>query len=386
MNNHFPLQETIAAHINELGGFLPFDQYMELALYHEEAGYYQNKRIFGADGDFITGPDLGLWLALGFAELIHEGWKQLGSPDEWAILEQGGGSGRLLTQIVQVLDASFGLQPRQLIAVEQSPFWRQQQQAHYNNANIVVDQFSSLDDVSLNTPVLIFSNELPDAFPIRCFSWQQQQYYERGVGMDDEGSFCWRIADKPMSPQPDINTQITEQWPQDYNSELNHRLMPWQQQIMTMINTQPALVFTLDYGYNQQEYYRANRKDGTLMGHAEHQVIIDVLTVPPGSSDLTAHVDFTALASSGQSIGFQTLAYMTQGGWLASTPLVQSLLSDLAANTDMRAVQQIAHAKRLMLPHAGMGETFKLLIQGRGINEPPEYLKSMNRLKGLNLD
>lgn len=383
-SNESPLLKIIQQHIEAANGFLPFDVFMQHALYHESYGYYQQGNVFGEAGDFITGADMGPWLALGFADLIHQGWQQMGCPKQWGILEQGGGHGRLLSQVVRLLSEHFKQPPSEIFAVEKSSFWRNEQAKYYQKNGITVTQLAELNDVSNHVPLLIFSNELPDAFPVRCFVWQQGECFERGVTRHEGKTLAWCIAKEAMQPQPAIDPILMQTWPESYTSEFNPALTLWQQQLASLLAANGGMVFTLDYGYTQQEYYRPNRVEGSLMGHLGHEAVYDVLA-QVGQADITAHVDFTMLARTGKAYGLTPLAYMTQGGWLASTPLVQSTLQEAAASHDLQSMKLISQAKRLMLPHAGMGESFKLLIQSsNGLALPPR-LEAMNRLERLQL-
>ncbi|MDQ6975936.1 MAG: SAM-dependent methyltransferase [Mariprofundaceae bacterium] len=380
-----PLLDVLYQQIQASDGFLPFDVLMQHALYHDVHGYYQQGHVFGASGDFITAPDMGPWLALAFADLIHHGWQHMGSPPKWGLLEQGGGRGRLLSQVVRLLGEHFKQSPTHIFAVEKSALWRAEQAKHYQQAGISVIGLASLDALSIDVPLLIFSNELPDAFPVRCFVWQQGQCFERAIIVDGTGTLGWGIADVPFMPAPTVDNSIMQAWPEGYISEYNTGLAAWQRQLGELLTSNGGMAFTLDYGYSQSEYYRPSRIEGTLMGHKGHQVMHDVLT-HIGEADMTAHVDFTALARIGMAHGLTAIAYMTQGGWLASSPLVQTALQEVAATPNAQNMRLIAHAKRLMLPHAGMGESFKLLIQSPADVVLPDPLQAMNRLERLRIE
>jgi len=352
---------------------------MRAALYEEKLGYYESEHVFGESGDFVTGADLGPWLAMGFADLIFWGWKQLGQPEHWVLLEQGGGTGRLLTQVLRFLqhqDMAFPM----VMAVERSAWMRERQQGLYGEKGFDVQQYTELTDVKTDLPVLMMCNELPDAFPVRSFVWHEQCFYERGVQLS-EHDLVWAKSHQPMLDKPSIDPMLIETWPNDYISEYNPALPAWQQDVSRVISS--GFVFSVDYGYSQQEYYRPNRVEGTLMGHKAHQVIENVLN-EPGLCDLTAHVDFTALAKSGKTHGLLPCSFITQGGWLAQSPTVQQAISELAQDGSLESVQALAHAKRMLLPF-GMGETFKLLVQGKGQQRCPDYLKGLDRMRDLKL-
>lgn len=115
-----------------------------------------------------------------------------------------------------------------------------------------------------------------------------------------------------------------------------------------------GFLFCVDYGYSQQEYYRSQRIEGTLLGHRNHQVVENVLD-RPGSCDITAHVDFTTLRRIGERLGFKAGCFMSQGAWLAQTPSVQKYVESLAASGSVESVQELAQAKRMLLP-SGWGK------------------------------
>ena len=378
--NHAALKRAIIKEIETSGGFLPFDQFMQRALYAPELGYYESQHVFGASGDFITGIDLGPWLGLGFADLMVWGWQQLGRPDHWVLLEQGGGSGRLLTQVLNHLQEQEITMPS-VVSVEKSGWMRARQQEHYAEQGYHVEQYAELDALRLDAPVLMMCNELPDAFPVTSFIYKEGAFYERGVGLQGD-TLVWLDADQPMQHPPKIDPTIIQTWPNSYISEFNPSLQIWQEKLANMVAE--GFVFCVDYGYSQQEYYRANRVEGTLMGHRGHQVVENVLE-QVGSCDITAHVDFTALAQWGAHDGWQACSFITQGGWLAQSPSVQQMIAQLASQGTVESMQMIAQAKRMLLP-MGMGESFKLLVQAKGSAVAPHYLKSLDRMRDLHLE
>jgi len=377
-HNASALEAIIQQRIDEAGGWIPFDIFMQSALYEPGLGYYESSHVFGEDGDFVTGADMGPWLALGFADLIEWGWRELGSPTEWTLLEQGGGTGRLLSAVIATLKGR-GLTPARVVAIDASSDMRGRQKSLYSDQQLDVDAFSSLEEAGELDNCLMFCNELPDAFPVRCFSWKGGHAYERGVAHSN-GSFIWQDATMKMSVPLDIDSEITSEWPDGYISDWNPNLKGWQEKVSKMIRR--GFLFCVDYGYSQQEYYRAQRLEGTLLGHRGHQVIEDVLQ-QPGSCDITAHIDFTSLRRIGDSVGLSASSFMSQGAWLAQSPSVQRQIEQLAAEGSVESVQELAHAKRMLMPF-GMGETFKLLIQScHHKQSAPGYLSHFGRMRDL---
>jgi len=377
--NSTALQTVIAENIRVSNGFLSFEDFMRAALYEPNLGYYESNEIFGEGGDFVTGADLGPWLAMGFCDLMVWGWQQLGSPDQWVLLEQGGGTGRLLTQVLRFLELQK-LTPPVIISVECSASMRKRQKLQYAKAGFDVEQYAKLSDVDTDLPILMMCNELPDAFPVRSFIWQNKSFYERGI-QSSNGRLEWVESDRVLLDKPDIDPTITEAWPDGYTSEYNPALAIWQKDIANLLDH--GFVFCVDYGYSQREYYRPNRIEGTLMGHKAHQVVEDILA-EPGTCDITAHVDFTQLAKTGLSHDLRACSFITQGAWLAQSPSVQQAVTSLAQEATVESMQALAHAKRMLLPF-GMGESFKLLVQGKGQQSCPDYLKSLDRICDLRL-
>ncbi len=379
MTERGELEALMAQRIEDAGGLLPFEQFMQAALYEPQLGYYERRTVFGAAGDFVTAPDLGPWLSLGLADLIHDRWQQLGEPQQWVLIEQGGGSGRLMVALLKLLDQFSMPMPTTVIAVEKSAQLRARQADLFAAQGMVVEMVAALDALSAMESVIYYSNELPDAFPVACFRYRQGSFYPRGVALDKDG-FCWRDGATPVAAPAMLDDAVVAQWPEDYISEWNPGLAAWQQSLARVIAR--GFVLTIDYGYAQREYYRPNRIEGTLLAHVNQQTDTDVLA-QPGSRDITAHVDFTALARLGAAVGLTPQLWMSQGGWLAQSPSVQALLQSLAVQGDADSVRLLAHAKRLLMPF-GMGEQFKLLIQARGLHsEQPAYLRQFDHLDAL---
>jgi len=374
------LESRILERVSEAGGWLSFQSFMQAALYEPDMGYYEAKTVFGEAGDFVTAPELGPWLSLGFADLVIDCWRQMGEPAEWYLLEQGSGSGRLMGSLLAVLGQLLPVMPTQVFSVERSAGLRRRQQELFDERGLSVSVHATLDEIAPVEHMIVLSNELPDAFPVRSFCYRQGDYFERGVGCDDSGRLVWVNAAEPMSDGPAIDARLMEQWPDGYISEFNPALGDWQQTLAGL--TRSGFVLTLDYGYSQQEYYRPGRAEGSLMAHLEHKVAEDVLA-DPGSRDITAHVDFTALVKAGRQVGLEPLFWMSQGGWLAQSPSVQAFVQTLAAQGDAESMHLMAHAKRMLMPF-GMGEVFKLLVQSKGVEASrPDYLRQFDHLDSL---
>lgn len=373
------LNTILQRRIAEAGGWLPFDQFMQSALYEPGLGYYESAQVFGEKGDFVTGAELGPWLALALSDLIAWGWEHLGSPAQWCLLEQGGGTGQLLLAVINNLQKRDVPLPTRVIAVEACATMRQRQQEAYARSALEVMQVDSLDALKPQENCLMFCNELVDALPVKSFIYRNGEVFERGVIWNGE-AFAWQTAEHPLHDGPVIETAIREKWPDGYSSEWNPHLDGWQASVARVIGH--GYLFCVDYGYAQSEYYRPQRIEGTLLAYSGHQTSDHVLS-NPGEQDITAHVDFTAMCNAGERVGLHPGCWISQGAWLAQSPSVQCYVQELAATPDAAAMQALAHAKRMMLPN-GMGELFKLCIQSGGNDpKPPSYLASFNRVEAL---
>jgi len=379
MSKQLSLHRIIRERINQAGGFIGFDQFMQAALYEPGLGYYETKTVFGEKGDFVTASELGPWSALAMADLVFDAWQQMGEPGNWTLIEQGSGSGQQLASLLDIL-AQFSMQQaNKVISVEHCAQLRVRQSGLFNERELSVQIESSLQELACMEHVIYYSNELPDAFPVSCFHYQNGVFYERGVGFSGD-AFCWLDAKEPLQLPPDIAPKLIAAWPENYISEWNPSLADWQQQRARII--QSGFVFTVDYGYSQQEYYRQARVEGSLLAHVGQTASEDVLS-DPGSRDITAHVDFTALVQAGRNAGLEPVLWMSQGGWLGQSPSVQSLIQSLAAQNDKVSMHLMAHLKRMLMPF-GMGEVFKLLVQSKGIKAAkPAYLKQFDHLETL---
>jgi SAM-dependent MidA family methyltransferase len=379
MSDSQSLDQVIEQRIKNAGGLLPFDAFMQAALYEPGLGYYESKTVFGAKGDFVTAADLGPWLSLGFSDLIFWAWQQMGEPDEWTLLEQGGGSGKLLVSTLNLISQFSMMAPNRIISVEQSAQLRDRQRKLFARRGFEIELVSSLTEIEPLENVIALSNELPDAFPVRCFRWKENQFFERGVVSGPDG-FDWQDADQPLVDGPEIAKALLDAMPDGYFSEWNPNLAGWQQDLSAVV--QSGFVFCVDYGYSQQEYYRPGRVEGSLLAHVRQQVNEDVLA-GPGEQDITAHIDFTALKQAGEAVGFESLLWMSQGGWLAQSPSVQAFVQSLAGLQDKDSMHLMAHAKRMLMPF-GMGELFKLLVQSKGLKpEKPCFLQQFDHLDQL---
>jgi SAM-dependent MidA family methyltransferase len=361
------LRELIASH-----GPMPFSQYMERCLYAPGLGYYSAGRTkFGAAGDFVTAPELGDLLAGCVTNAVQPVLAMLG--DEADFLELGGGSGAFAEAALKAL-AESGTLPRHYLILEPSADLRERQRERLS-ANLPVGLRARVQ--WLDRPPeqdwrgVLFANEVVDALPATRFAMRQGEVYEEYVVLDGEGRLTRvdRPADALVSGAVrHVERDLGAEFVDGYRSEILPQLPYWIQAVAGALTA--GLMLFIDYGYVRREYYLPERDDGTLMAHYRHHAHNDPLYLP-GLNDLTASVDFTALAEAANSAGFGVAAYLPQAQFLIGAGLQDVFESRHANAADehqrYRLSQQV---KRLMLPDQ-MGERFQAMLLARGLDALP---------------
>jgi len=361
------LRELIAAQ-----GPLPFAQYMERCLYAPGLGYYSaGKTKFGAAGDFITAPELGDLFAQCVANVIQPVLASLG--DEADVLELGGGSGAFAEAVLGALAVS-GTLPRHYLILEPSADLRERQRDRLQ-ANLPVALHARVR--WLDRPPeqawrgVLFANEVIDALPTTRFSVRGGEVHEEHVTLDGEGRL--RRVDRPADALTagavrHVEHDLGAAFADGYRSEILPQLPYWIQAVAGSLGA--GLMLFIDYGYVRREFYLPERDDGTLMAHYRHHAHNDPLYLP-GLNDLTASVDFTALAEAGNSAGFSVAAYLPQAQFLIGAGLQEVFEQAQAQATDEHGRYRLAQqVKKLVLPEQ-MGERFQAMLLVRGLDALP---------------
>ncbi len=361
------LHEMIAAQ-----GPLSFAQYMERCLYAPGLGYYSAGRTkFGAAGDFVTAPELGEMFARCVVNALQPTLASLGEGADF--LELGGGSGAFAEAALKALAASNSL-PRHYLILEPSADLRERQRERLL-ANLPPELNARVR--WLDRPPeddwrgVLFANEVIDALPATRFSVRNGNIFEEHVTFDANGRLqrIDRPADALVSGAVrHIERDLGAVFADGYRSEVLPQLPYWIQAIAGSLTA--GVMLFIDYGYVRREFYLPERDDGTLMAHYRHRAHNDPLHLP-GLNDLTASVDFTALAEAGKSAGFDLAVYLPQASFLIGAGLQDVFQSMQAEITDDHGSYQLAQqVKRLMLPDQ-MGERFQTMLLSRGLNTLP---------------
>ena len=352
------VREDIAAR----GGAIPFSRYMELCLYAPELGYYRNARSkFGPAGDFVTAPEIsdhfGACVARQVAQVLD------GIPGG-VVLEVGAGSGRLAAQILGAL-AERGLEPPYLV-LEPSAALRRVQARHLCEEGLG-ERVRWLDDFPApGFRGAVVANEVIDAFPASRIEMRDGALREAYVGWR-EGAFHleWRAPSAGVEQAwEEIRRDLEAPMPPGTLGEIHLAAPAWIEAMAASIAR--GLLLLIDYGYPRRELYHPDRRTGTFSCHYRHRVHDDPF-FRPGLQDLSAHVDFTALARAGEAVGLEVAGFTTQSEFLLAAGLLERG-ADLAPGSAayLRFAREVKH---LVLP-AEMGEAVKVLALGRGVPGP----------------
>jgi len=353
------LCELIQHDIALQDGWIPFSRYMELALYAPGLGYYSaGASKFGAAGDFITAPELsalfGRTLARQLAEIMT-----LSAPH---ILELGAGSGKLALDVLTELERMQQL-PATYSILEVSADLRQRQQALLHQHLPHLDErVQWLDALPAAIAGAVIGNEVLDALPVHLVRWSGSRVFERGV-TSKGNTFIWqdRLAATPALLE--LAQQISV--PDDYLSEISLTARGLVSSLCERLGS-GALLF-IDYGFGAREYYHPQRNTGTLMCHYRHHAHDDPFFLP-GLQDITAHVDFTAIAESAIDHGANLLGYTSQAHFLMNGGIMD-FISDVSPDNLSEYLPLSAQIQKLTSP-AEMGELFKVIALGKGIDAP----------------
>jgi len=350
------LCERLRAAIRANGGWIGFPQYMALALHEPGLGYYAGgARKFGKGGDFVTAPELGPLFGRTLARQVLE----LCAGRAPRLLELGAGTGALAEQLLDEL-AVLGQPAEAYEILETSTTLRARQRERLGSRAAWLDALPSRFDG------VILANEVADAIPVHAVAWTPDGLRERGV-VEHEAGFAWAdvVADDGALAATAAELGIELPPSGRYESEIGLTSRAWMSSLCAMLGD--GAVVIVDYGFSQREYYHPQRSTGTLMCHYRHRSHGDVFLYP-GLQDITAHVDFTALAHAACDQGLDLLGYTTQATFLANCGITEVLAAYDPADA-RRYAPRAAEAQMLLSP-AEMGELFKVMIAGRGIKGP----------------
>ena len=364
------VRESIARN----GGWLSFASYMQIVLYEPGLGYYASgTRKFGEGGDFVTAPELSTLFGRSLA-VQADAIRASTSND---VLELGAGTGKLAADLLTHLDGRDDgawryriLEPSPELRERQRDTIREQAPAHASRVEWIDTLPSRIDGV-------VVMNEVLDALPVHIVVRRAGQWFERGVVVAGELALEeQRLGDGALRRLAHLRFPAAI----DYASEINPAAEALVASLAQRLGQGALLI--VDYGFPRHEYYHPQRTSGTLVAHYRHRVHSDPL-LWPGLCDLTAHVDFTAIADAGARAGLDIAGFATQAAFLLGCGIVDAL-----GETD--APESIAYMKKAsavqtLLSPAEMGDLFKVLAlsRGAGIAWPGFALRDMRHRLGV---
>ncbi len=354
-----------------------FARFMAYALYDLPYGYYMTQPVelercssgrIGWGGDFYTAPELSPVLAKTLIRQILDIDTQLGHPNTFTFMEIGAGNGTFALDFLrECQNSAFELFQRlSYRIVERSPHLQSRQKIKLeemlgNRAAEHVTWCSSLEEIESHSLTgVIFSNELVDALPVHRIQWKNNRLSE--IHVDFRNGHFVECLRPPSSPQlGDYLDTHQISLSDGQTSELHLAAEVWMNEIARILAQ--GVVLTIDYGHTTNDYYCADRTNGTLLCYYRHTVSTNPY-VHVGEQDITAHVNFSVLAHNGRTSGLIPVGLTTLTNWLMGLGVEELVEHQDPESQDVKALAQ------LLRPH-GMGKTFKVLVQQKGMGSFP---------------
>lgn len=376
-----PLLDLIETEMNNYGGHLSFNRFMELALYTPALGYYTGKNvIFGNQGDFVTAPELTPLFSRCIARQVEQVFAAISC--EGDVVEFGAGSGTMATDILLELE-KLNCLPRYYYIVEISPTLQERQRVKISSyAPHLIDRVRWVKEVPQDFCGIILGNEILDAMPTHRVRINPDGHHQELFVTIKDNRFAWEAGEFSSPQLAEYCNAIYEKYGDSfsgaYDTEINLESLNWIQKIASALKQ--GVVVLIDYGFSENEFYRPERHEGTLMCHYKHLAHGDAL-IHVGLQDITSHVNFTWVAEAGFDSGMSVLGFTTQMYFLISCGL-ESLLAEIDLNDATRFIKETQPVKQLILPDE-MGELFKVIALGKNISQPLLGFSMNNQLERL---
>lgn len=360
------LRAVIADKIARAGGDIPFRCYMELALYAPGLGYYAAAGSAGLVGaDFVTAPQVSPLFARCLARQCAEVFAELGGGD---VLEPGAGTGALAGELLAALEQAEQLPACYRIVELSAELQAQQRTAIERRVPHLLERCVWHDHWPESFEGVVIANEVLDAFPVECFRIAESGVEQRRTQQDDGAlSDAWAAAPDDLAHGvAHIEADLGHALPTGYRSELSPQFPGWFSSLSASLRRGAALF--VDYGYVRSEYYLPERAAGTLVctrAHRAHDVPYDW----PGLTDITAFVDFTAVAEAATGADFELEGFTPQAHFLFSTGLEQ-IAAEARAEADERGELHLAQQIKTLTMPGEMGERFNVIGFSKGLETP----------------
>lgn len=354
------LQQKIRDAIDANQGAISFRRYMEMALYEQGLGYYvAGARKIGRSGDFITAPEISPLFSHCLAHQCQQVLANMGGD----ILELGAGSGMMAVSILLELEKQAAL-PERYYILDVSPELKQRQKETFQTlAPHLLVQVVWLDTLPEAFNGVILGNEVLDAMPVDVFTVHKQKMFEHQVIWQDN-ALVEQLNPAPADLVTAINHLNLEVGDAPYTSEINLNLAGWFESLADCLSQ--GVVILIDYGYTASEYYHVDRNKGTLICHYQHRVNESPLFYA-GLQDITANVDFTAVADYADRSGFKVLGFTSQSAFLAGNKLETFFMRSLEESPEKQ--YELAQQVRLLSLPSEMGERFKVMVLSKHYSE-----------------
>ena len=355
--------QHMAGHLRQLieaaGGWIPFSRYMETVLYTPGLGYYAaGATKFGTAGDFVTAPELTPLFGRTLAHAIRPVLARCGS----SILELGAGSGQLAVDVLTELQRLDALPERYAILEVSAELRARQQATLARELPQLLDRLQWLDALPERHNGVVLGNEVLDALPVELVHWTEAGAMVRGVMLEDE-ALGWE--DRPITDPELLAVAEALALAPGYVSEISLAAPALIASLADCLNS--GLILMIDYGFGRAEFYHPQRHMGTLRAHYRHHALDDPFYLP-GLCDLTAHVDFSAIAESAQACGLTLAGYASQANFLLNAGMADLLMQ--TTPEDAAAYLPQANALQRLVSPAEMGELFKVIGLTRACDVP----------------
>ena len=339
-------------------GDISFAEFMQMALYDPQSGYYTTKfNKIGEGGDFVTAPEVSALFGYALANQAQQVLTELEKP---VILEFGAGTGKLCVDILTQLE-KVNMLPDAYYILEVSGELQARQKKLINEKIPHISQKVIWLQELPTEPLqgVVFANEVLDAMPVNRFFIQDKELYEGYVTVTDN-----QLTEKIVpNTNQELAKYVDEFLQEDYKayqSEANLFAEHW---VKSLANTlSKGAVFILDYGFPAHEYYHPDRSNGTLMCHYQQKAHTNPF-INVGDQDITAHVNFTHIAEAGYNNGFNISGFTNQ-----ATFLLNNAILDFLQNAEEKAVVKHNQALKTLLQPSEMGELFKVIALTKEID------------------
>ncbi|NNM81470.1 MAG: class I SAM-dependent methyltransferase [Burkholderiales bacterium] len=337
--------------VMDAGGWIPFSRYMDLVLYSPGLGYYSaGSEKIGEAGDFVTAPEISSLFGQTLARFASAWFAENSHAD---LLELGAGTGKLAFDFLSAEAPA----PGKYYILEPSADLREKQRQKLAGFGEKVQWLDSLPE---SFEGVVIANEVLDALPFSLIHWKSSGIFERGVKLEVDG-FAWE--DRVLEKGPLLDAASAIVVPSGYISEICPAAGSLVASLAAILKR--GLMLFIDYGFGRAEYYHPDRNRGTMMCHYRHHAHDDPFFLP-GLQDITAHVDFSAIAQAGVDAGLDFIGYNSQARFLIDCGII-GLLEQISPEDPLRYLPMASGLQKLVSP-AEMGELFKVILFGKEAN------------------